>query len=612
MSNRSITRLRTFHDDFELAREKAGVAVNAPATVKPLPTKDQSIKKPETKKEEPSKILDERPLPAPGMPIMPPKPKPVPSTPVQPPTIPPKATPPPPKPEPKPETTPVKPITDSKPVRSLEEVTKSQLGISKFGKGPRGSILNDRPGVFDVTEAEETGMGSGGIITDTKRNRFRLFSAIIAGIKEWFTETEERIEKARAPKHTVTPAEKRASVITSAAERSALAPKDDYARVAKHLQSVPRTSKTKSDLSIKDEEVIKPAHWAYVDEDETTEEPTAAAEPTLVIPKGPTSPEPSEQPAIIEETEPTETQAGLGTEESVEPEPTPQTEEPVVESLEPIEEPASEPEEIGPEEEPPEPEEQYQEEPEPEAPPPRRWKPTPEPRSFTPSPVIAIVVVVLAVGLGVTTAFWIFGGTSETPVVTETTRPNTLIESSEQLPTPLTTNRLAFLRNILDTEPRTISEIAVVYPTVSVQGSTEMASINDTLSVLDWQAPSSFTRNIDSINFGLWKTSEPFMVLKISSFDIALSGILSWETNMSFDLAPLFGSPVSGTFDPNSRSATQIREPYFIDSVIDNHDVRVLRDELYKERIIYSFINKNTILITNSIESFRALAPYVR
>ncbi len=100
--------------------------------------------------------------------------------------------------------------------------------------------------------------------------------------------------------------------------------------------------------------------------------------------------------------------------------------------------------------------------------------------------------------------------------------------------------------------------------------------------------------------------------MKVSSFDAALGGILQWEDAMSGDLAPLFGTPVAATFDRTARTATQTREPFFVDVVHANRDMRILRDSEERERIVYSFLDRSTILIATDRTVIEEVAPLVR
>ena len=100
--------------------------------------------------------------------------------------------------------------------------------------------------------------------------------------------------------------------------------------------------------------------------------------------------------------------------------------------------------------------------------------------------------------------------------------------------------------------------------------------------------------------------------MKTQNFDTAFAGMLAWEKTMSADLSPLFGAPVVMSFDPSARTDTQVREAFFKDTIASNKNVRLLLDEEGRDRIVYTFVNQNTVLITTTRTALDALLPLVR
>jgi hypothetical protein len=80
----------------------------------------------------------------------------------------------------------------------------------------------------------------------------------------------------------------------------------------------------------------------------------------------------------------------------------------------------------------------------------------------------------------------------------------------------------------------------------------------------------------------------PFIILKTTFFQNAFAGMLEWESTITQDLAPLItlshGNVKAGTF--------------FIDSVVKNKDVRIIRGSEGQDLLFYTFVDRNTILIT--------------
>ncbi len=89
--------------------------------------------------------------------------------------------------------------------------------------------------------------------------------------------------------------------------------------------------------------------------------------------------------------------------------------------------------------------------------------------------------------------------------------------------------------------------------------------------------------------------NRPFFVITVESFENAFAGMLKWESFMFDDLASLFSLDVS---------STQFIDRLFEDVVIKNRDARILKDSEGNIVLIYSFIDKETLVIATNEETF--------
>ena len=80
---------------------------------------------------------------------------------------------------------------------------------------------------------------------------------------------------------------------------------------------------------------------------------------------------------------------------------------------------------------------------------------------------------------------------------------------------------------------------------------------------------------------------EPFLIFKTVSYEQAFAGMLLWERTMVTDLSPLF---------PQSSSTI----PTFVDRIVENHDARVLVDNAGTSYLLWTFVNRSTLIITTS------------
>ncbi len=113
------------------------------------------------------------------------------------------------------------------------------------------------------------------------------------------------------------------------------------------------------------------------------------------------------------------------------------------------------------------------------------------------------------------------------------------------------------------------------------------------LSLIGPSQPSSLTRSFaDSYMIGVYSydTNEVFLILKVKDFASSYSGMLKWEKDMPKDLAKIF------SISPDITNS----EIPFVDEAIKNKDLRVLRDFGGKTQLLYSFIDKETLLITKN------------
>ncbi len=188
----------------------------------------------------------------------------------------------------------------------------------------------------------------------------------------------------------------------------------------------------------------------------------------------------------------------------------------------------------------------------------------------------------------------------------------TFIALDAQKSVAFSTNRATLLDTLNAAVHAAGAGVTQIYPTktvtpvagTSAQRSGGAVTTSDFMYVLDPRAPGSFIRNLsEEMMFGAHTGTEgtsPFFIFKTKQFDTAFAGMIEWEQYMSADLTPLFGTLVTRTKDTTLRTVDQTKNATFVDETLRNVDVRILYDETGKERLLYAFINKNTIVITTS------------
>jgi hypothetical protein len=490
------------------------------------------------------------------------------------------------------------------------------IDVSDIKNVDRDSLLSGHGAIFSTLE-EDNEITEGNIITDQKRKRFRLLPAMGMALRDWYNKKSLTVSEMinRQPEgEKINSSDSRAEIIKSAAKTSALAPSDDYRTVAKRITEQPRTNITPTTLVIKKPSEVEAPSWNYV-ESESNLKTTPSQQPEKKVAPSEVNVDFRAQPVITE----AEPEFNWPTSDTIEPTietpvinqepveffPKPKVLEAVVETNDT---PATLAEFTKPE---------YLQ------PIIKNQTPVTQKRVVPYRPVVDertlpnwrfAVVSLIGIMFGISFTLWIFdfGNTDNNQTIVVEKEFTKLINADEEIEISLGDSAITLWGNVRAIETRPTTNLAIAYPMVTIAGETQPATVAEILATLNLKAPGTFIRSITDINLGLNKNKEPFIVLKVTSFDSAFGGLLEWESSMSADLSPLFGAPVLGTFDPLARTATQIREPYFIDRVVDNLDLRILNDETQKERIAYAFIDRNTIIITTSKSTLTDLVNLMR
>ncbi len=151
----------------------------------------------------------------------------------------------------------------------------------------------------------------------------------------------------------------------------------------------------------------------------------------------------------------------------------------------------------------------------------------------------------------------------------------------------------------------------ITYSTTSPDGKTtiELAATGGSLiDALRLPAPDILLRNIlPESTVGVVRAGEetrPFFIMKVDSYERTYAGMLTWEAMMEQDLS-VFYPPY-----PVLETATTTLESFrlsFIDAIVDNRDVRVLKDADNRTLILYGYRDKETLIIARNEAAFSEL-----
>jgi hypothetical protein len=127
---------------------------------------------------------------------------------------------------------------------------------------------------------------------------------------------------------------------------------------------------------------------------------------------------------------------------------------------------------------------------------------------------------------------------------------------------------------------------------VSTTGDTVVEKAKDFFNLLDISLPGALSRTLkDQYAVGVISQNSgtsPFLIITVNDFGNAFSSMLDWETNMEKDLSFI-----------STATSTDIFA--WKDIIVKNKDTRGLVNKYNQAKIVYTFLDKNTILITNSL-----------
>jgi len=160
-----------------------------------------------------------------------------------------------------------------------------------------------------------------------------------------------------------------------------------------------------------------------------------------------------------------------------------------------------------------------------------------------------------------------------------------------------------------------LGSIIELYLTRSVE-TTEGQSVPTHVDAIDFlktigaDTPDTFVQTLNSdyvVGIHVIDENVPFLILTTRSYGHAFSGMLAWESSIEENLDPFFSPNAK-----QSKPAVAEGGNAFADTVIQNIDVRILRDSNGEIRMLYAFVDRNTIIATTNIRTLIELARRLR
>ena len=119
----------------------------------------------------------------------------------------------------------------------------------------------------------------------------------------------------------------------------------------------------------------------------------------------------------------------------------------------------------------------------------------------------------------------------------------------------------------------------------------EVVPTQTLLSLLNFNTSQNLNQSVTSVHLG-FSSSKRVIILEVTDPTTVFGALLQWESTMANDLAPML-------------STGNARNDMFTDQTIGQTDVRIL-SENGTPILVYGFIDKNIVVITQDLEAFTA------
>ncbi len=171
---------------------------------------------------------------------------------------------------------------------------------------------------------------------------------------------------------------------------------------------------------------------------------------------------------------------------------------------------------------------------------------------------------------------------------------------------------IAFVSNQFNSQKISAGKLVEIVPTQTIGAITKKVTGSEFITSMDFNIIDTLKRSFtDKWMLGVYSSNGreissnlPFIIFTTDFFQNTYAGMLKWEPDMPEDLADIFGYRQQATSSINSLYKIK---GSFKDKIIANRDVREFTNKDGNVLFIYSFIDKNTLVITTSEDVITAL-----
>jgi hypothetical protein len=258
----------------------------------------------------------------------------------------------------------------------------------------------------------------------------------------------------------------------------------------------------------------------------------------------------------------------------------------------------------------------------------------------------SVLLLVAAGGIG----FYIFAKLQPVPIAQQSPAPFILVDDTQSVAITSNDGRSSIMqmltaaRDNLSLSLGLVERLQIVKPTAANDGTLQEVGAPEFLQLLTPKIPPALVRTLEPqmlLGIHSYDQNQMFMIFKTDSYETAYSGMLAWESTMQSDLSPLFtrtpavragttvtppvvpvlatststtttsvaSSTASTSATATTTSSTPAPEQFFVgdftDQVVVNHDARVVLNKDGDILLLWTFLDRSTIVITTNDATLR-------
>lgn len=227
--------------------------------------------------------------------------------------------------------------------------------------------------------------------------------------------------------------------------------------------------------------------------------------------------------------------------------------------------------------------------------------------------IVGISLGLIILGVGTLAFLYLWINTEEPPVPQVEEVPAIIVTDLEKTYDIQTMGRERLLETLIKEKKEgeyTLSSVVGFRLTDGKGEDAQTVTASDFLKKLQAQVPNSLVRSFnDNFLFGLHilNVNQPFLIFKVGYYQNAYAGMLFWENTLMEDFGTLFIEPEQ-IIEAETSDQILGRGRVFEDIVVKNRDTRALRDQSGKIIFLYSFPDKNTLILTTNADTLEKVS----